>query len=270
MNLSLNRPRFALIGNSGFVGTTLLKQVRFEYVYRSTNIDAIHGESFDTIVCSAAPAQKWIAIRDPVSDRHNIESLIVHLKTVTCKTFIMISTVDVFKIPISVNEDTTIDEVGLHAYGLHRRLLETFVESHFPNHLIVRLPGLVGPGLRKNIIFDFLNENNLQAVDSRGVFQFYPMVNLWWDIQTALRAGLNLVHLTSEPISVADVSAQGFGKAFNQPTVNNPAIYDLRTRHAAIFGGAGNYQYSQRESIQAIRSYAQSEPTQKAQQGASA
>jgi len=197
--------------------------------------------------------------------------LIAHLKTVTCKTFILISTVDVFKSPIGVDEETPIDEEGLHAYGLHRRLLEKFVESHFPNHLIVRLPGLVGPGLRKNVIFDFLNDNNLQAIDSRGVFQFYPMVNLWWDIQKALRAGLKLVHLTAAPISVADVSEQGFGKPFSQPTANTPVIYDLRSRHAAVFGGAGNYQYNQRETIQAVRAYAQSEPlTPKAQEGASA
>lgn len=261
----------ALIGYSGFVGATLRKQSRFESLYRSTNVHDIQSHAFDTVVCAAAPAQKWIANRDPLADRQNIESLISHLKTVTCKTFILISTVDVFKSPIGVDEDTPIDEEGLHAYGLHRRLLETFVESHFPNHLIVRLPGLVGPGLRKNVIFDFLNDNNLQAIDSRGVFQFYPMVNLWWDIQTALRAGLKLVHLTAEPISVANVSEQGFGEPFSQPTANTPAIYDLRSRHAAVFGGTGNYQYSQRETIQAVRAYAQSEPlTPKAQEGASA
>ena len=260
-----------LVGFSGFVGDTLTKQARFESLIRSTNIQAIESRCFNCIVCAAAPAQKWIANRDPLADRQNIEDLIAHLKTVTCKTFILISTVDVFKSPIGVDEDTAVDEEGLNAYGLHRRLLEKFVENHFPSHLIVRLPGLVGLGLRKNVIFDFLNNNNLQAIDSRGVFQFYPMVNLWWDIQTALRAGLKLVHLTAEPISVADVSEQGFGKPFSQPTANTPVIYDLRSRHAAVFGGAGNYQYSQRETLQAVRAYFQSEQlTPKAPEGASA
>jgi len=249
-----------LIGHTGFVGTTLAKQFDFTHFYRSGSIVEIERRHFDLVVCAAAPAQKWLANRDPVSDRQNIDRLIGHLQTVTCNTFILISTVDVFKSPIDVDEATTVDEEGLHAYGLHRRLLEKFVESHFPNHLIVRLPGLVGPGLRKNVIYDFLNENNLHAIDSRGVFQFYPMVNLWWDIQTALQAGLKLVHLTAEPISVADVSQFGFGKPFSQPTANPAAVYDMRTRHAAIFGGIGHYQYSQRETIQAIRAYAQAEP----------
>jgi dTDP-4-dehydrorhamnose reductase len=260
----------ALIGFSGFVGSTLLKQTPFDSLYRSTNINNIEGLAFDTVVSAGAPAQKWIANREPEADRMKIEGLIAHLKTIQCKTFILISTVDVFKIPIGVDEETTVDETGLHAYGLHRRLLEKFVESHFPNHLVVRLPGLVGPGLRKNVIFDFLNDNNLHAIDSRGVFQFYPMVNLWYDIQIALRAGLKLVHLTAEPISVADVSEQGFGSPFTQSQANNPATYDLRTCHAALFGAAGNFQYSRRETIQSIRTYAQSEPrTLKAQEGAS-
>lgn len=250
----------ALIGFSGFVGSTLLKQAPFESLYRSTNIGEIKDKSFDTVVCAGAPAQKWIANREPEADREKIEGLIAHLKLMTCKTFVLISTVDVFKSPNGVDEDTAVEEAGLHAYGLNRRLLEKFVESHFPNYLIVRLPGLVGPGLRKNVIFDFLNDNNLNAIDSRGVFQFYPMVNLWYDIQTALDAGLKLVHLAAEPISVADVSAQGFGKMFEQAQANNPAVYDLRTRHAHIFGGTDHYQYSRRETIQAVRAYAQSEP----------
>ena len=48
---------------------------------------------------------------------------------------------DVFKNPLGVDEDTAIEETGLHAYGLHRRLLEKFVECQFTHHLIVRLPG---------------------------------------------------------------------------------------------------------------------------------
>lgn len=250
----------SIVGYSGFVGSTLLKQGTFKSLYRSTNIDQIDYNTFDTVVCAGAPAQKWIANRDPEADREKIEGLIAHLKTIQCKTFILISTVDVFNSPIGVDEDTRINESGLHAYGLNRRLLEKFVESHFANHLIVRLPGLVGPGLRKNIIFDFLNDNNLQAIDSRGVFQFYPMVNLWFDIQVALDAGLKLVHLTAEPLSVTDVSQQGFGKKFSHILEKPAATYDLQTKHAHVFGASGRYQYSARETIQAVRAYAQSEP----------
>ena len=117
----------ALIGFSGFVGSTLLKQAQFDALYRSTTIGEIEGKVFDTVVCAGAPAQKWIANREPEADRQNIDSLMAQLLTIQCKTFILISTVDVFKSPIGVDEDTLVDETGLHAYGLHRRLLEKFV-----------------------------------------------------------------------------------------------------------------------------------------------
>lgn len=258
--MPLTHTNDCLIGHSGFVGTTLSRLGHYAARYRSTDIASIAGRSFDTVVCAGAPAQKWIANRDPEADRLKIEGLITHLKSMTCQTFVLISTVDVFSNPNGVDETTAIDEAGLHAYGLHRRMLERFVEQHFARHLIVRLPGLVGPGLRKNVIFDLLNDNNLDAIDSRGVFQFYPMVNLWYDIQTALDAGLKLVHLTAEPLSVADVAARGFGRTFEQAQAGAPARYDMRSRHAALFGGSGDYQYSRRETLQAIRAYAQSEP----------
>jgi hypothetical protein len=249
----------ALIGYSGFVGSTILKQTSFEYLYRSSNISDIKDISFGTVVCAGVSAQKWIANNDPETDKIKIEGLMTHLKSMFCHTFILVSTVDVFKDPVGVDENTNINESGLQAYGLHRRLLEKFVENHFPNYLIVRLPGLVGAGLRKNIIFDFLNHNNLHTIESRSFFQFYPMINLWGDIQTALNAGLNLVHLTAEPISVADISKKGFDRPFDNELSNPPVNYDMRTIHAKTFGASGYYQYSACETLEAVRHYAQSE-----------
>ena len=248
-----------LIGATGYVGGSLLSQFKFDELYSSSNITHICGKTFSLVVCSAAPAKKWIANREPEVDLQNIRGLIENLKTIACDRFVLISTVDVFKSSIGIDESSPVEENYLDPYGLNRRYLEKFVQNHFSNHLIVRLPGLVGPMLRKNVIFDFLNNNNLQAIDSRGIFQFYPMVNLWYDIQIALEARLSLVHLTAEPITVAEVSEQGFGKIFQQELVAPPATYDLRTQYADLFGGSGYYQYSKRESIQAIRAYSQSE-----------
>ena len=249
----------ALVGFSGFVGSTLLKQRDFAEKFRSTNIQSISGKAFDTVVCAAAPAQKWIANREPGEDRRKVEALISYLDTMSCNTFILVSTVDVFKSPLAVDEDSSIEEEGLHAYGLHRWLLEKYVQNRFEDSLVVR-PGLVGPGLRKNVIFDLHNDNNLSAIDSRAVFQFYPMVNLWYDIQTARQAGLKLVHLTAEPVSVAEIARLGFGRDFDNALDSKPAVYDMRTRYADLFGVPGGYQYSKRDTINLVRAYAQSEP----------
>lgn len=55
----------ALVGYSGFVGSVLLKQKKFNALYRSTNIDEIKNRSFDTVVCAGAPAVKWLANKYP-------------------------------------------------------------------------------------------------------------------------------------------------------------------------------------------------------------
>lgn len=253
----------ALVGCTGFVGSTLRKQAKFEGLYHSANIGDIHGEDFDILVCAAAPAQKWLANKNPEEDYRKISCLIENLKKVRCERFVLISTVDVFRNPVRVYEDSEACDEDLHPYGKHRLLLEKFVVSHFANHLIVRLPGLVGPGLRKNVVFDFLNSNNLHAIDSRSIYQFYPIVNLWFDIQVSLKAGLPLIHLTAEPVSVKDVAKLGFGIHFEQELDQTPAIYDFRSKYAYLFGGQKDYQYTLRESIQAIRYYAQSEPVAK-------
>lgn len=248
----------ALIGYTGFVGSTLLRQRQFDALYRSTNMADIAGGRFGTVVCAAAPAQKWIANREPAADKANLEGLMHHLGRIECETFVLVSTVDVFPQPEGVDEDTPVDEQALQPYGLHRRQLETFVAHHFPRHLIVRLPGLVGPGLRKNAVYDLKHDNNVAAIDSRAVYQFYPMTNLWFDLEIALRAQLPLLHLTAAPLSMAEVAREGFARTFERHVSPSPARYDMRSLHAGLFGGGEGYQYDRRESLQAIRAYAQS------------
>lgn len=251
----------ALIGHRGYVGTTLRGQTEFDGCFGSDTIGSVAGQAFDTVICAAAPAQKWIADGNPEADRAKLEGLAAHLDSLEAKNFILISTVDVFADSCGKTEDSPVDDSLVTPYGRHRYWLEGFVRNRFPGALVVRLPGLVGPGLRKNAVFDLLNDNNVHLVDHRGAFQFYPMVNLWADLQTAVKAGLETVHLTAEPISIGEVAASGFGRRFdNEVAQRKPARYDLQSKFAEVFGGQGPYQYSARESLMAIRAYAQSEP----------
>jgi hypothetical protein len=251
----------ALIGATGYVGQTLLRQRGFEHQFNSRTISEVTGRDYGLLVCAGAPAQKWIADGNPKADLTNLQRLSRHLATVKAKRAVLVSTVDVFPDSRGRTEDDGIDEDRLTPYGANRLWLERFFADHFARSLVVRLPGLVGPGLRKNAIFDFRNGNNLQAIDRRGIYQFYPMVNLWADLQVAMAAELKVVHLTAEPISIGEVAQQGFGLNFtNEVEGHSPATYDLRTSHAALFGGSGAYQYDKRASLTAIRAYAQSEP----------
>ncbi|WP_422347343.1 pyridine nucleotide transhydrogenase [Stenotrophomonas sp. DR009] len=250
----------ALIGHTGFVGSTLKRQTRFDHLFNRSNIGDVAAQAYETVVCSAAPAQKWIANREPEADSENIQALIRTLDSITCDHLVLISTVDVFANPIDVDESTPIVTAGLHPYGLHRRQLEEFVESRFRSRTIIRLPGLVGPGLRKNVIFDLHNSNNVHAIDSRARFQFYPMVNLNADIQAARQRGIALLHLTGVPLSVGEVAREGFGLEFDNQVSSAPACYNMLSRYATDSQGNAGYQYDRTATLTAIRAYHQTEP----------
>lgn len=244
----------ALIGYTGFVGGNLLAQSAFEARYNSSNIEEIAGRSFDLIVCAGAPAEKWKANADPARDLANIERLADAISAASARRVVLLSTVDVFGSPIGVDEDSPVRTEGLHAYGGNRRQLEQRIAERFDT-TILRLPGLYGPGLKKNVIFDFLHDNDVRKIDSRGVFQFYDTTRLWQDIQTAIAHRLSLVHLPTEPVSVADVVSAAFGVEFDNRLAGNAARYDMRTRHSALFGGKDGYLESASQALRGIAAF---------------
>lgn len=228
----------ALIGSTGFVGGNLLREYPFAARYHSSNIETIVGGHFDLIVCAGAPAAKWKANQEPAADRAGIGRLIAALERVRAERFVLISTVDVFGQPSGVDEDNP--PTGATPYGKHRLELEHFAAYRFRS-LSVRLPALFGPGLKKNAIYDLLHNNQIEKIDSRAVFQFYNLRRLWRDIRIAAGAGLSLIHLATEPVSMAEVARSAFGHDWDNHLPGTPPTYDFRTRHAALYGGTGGY-----------------------------
>ncbi|MCB2187078.1 MAG: pyridine nucleotide transhydrogenase [Deltaproteobacteria bacterium] len=245
----------ALIGHTGFVGGNLARQAAFEATYNSKNIEELRGRRFGEIWCAGVVAAKWWANQHPEEDLAGIDRLLDCLAQVEAKRFVLISTVDVYLDPQGVDEATPLDTAGLHAYGRHRLEVERFVASHFPQHHIIRLPGLFGRGLKKNIIYDFLHENQLENIHAGGVFQFYGLHDLKRDLDQVVGAGIPLMNFATEPVSVREVAQKAFGRDFTHDTGRPPARYDMHTRHAAVLGGAGNYIWDRDKVLAEIAAY---------------
>lgn len=245
----------ALIGFSGLVGSNLLNQQEFDACFRSTDIEEIRGQSFDEVYCAGVSAVKWQANKDPEADWHGIEALLGPLEKIKAKKFILISTVDVFREPKGVDETTIPVEEGLHPYGLHRLKVEQFIRERFPS-VVVRLPGLFGTGLKKNIIFDLLNRHRLEELDSRCTFQFYNLERLSDDMRCAVSKGLDLVHFATEPVSVGQVAERILGEPFVQEVMDKPVSYDMQTCHASTWGREGRYLCSSDEVLKDIDQFA--------------
>lgn len=244
----------ALVGHTGFVGGNLLRQRPFDELYNSANVDEMAGRRFGTMVCAAAPGEKWRANQDPAADRERLARLTSALRRARAERLVLISTVDVYPDPRRVDETTPMQPDRLAPYGLHRLQLEQFACEHFPT-LVVRLPGIFGPGLRKNVIYDLLHDHRVAMIDPRAEFQFYDLGNLWRDIQRALAAGLTLVNFATEPVIVRDIARDVFGRELAERTDGQPPHYDVRTVHAALFGGRDGYLSGRREVLDALRAF---------------
>jgi nucleoside-diphosphate-sugar epimerase len=228
----------ALIGHTGFIGGNLVREFPFARLYNSTNIESIAGMQFDLIVCAGAPAAKWKANQDPLTDRACLARLMAAIARVKTLRFVLISTVDVYGQAYGVDEESP--PTGATPYGQHRLELEQFVRESF-HALVVRLPALFGPGLKKNAIYDLINNNQVEKIDSRSVFQFYNVRRLWRDIRIAAGARLPIAHMATEPISMAEVARCVLGTEWVNHLPATPPNYDLRTRYAELFGGSGDY-----------------------------
>jgi nucleoside-diphosphate-sugar epimerase len=246
----------ALVGSTGLVGGNLLRAFRFDATFHRPDINRIRGASFDLVVCAAAPAEKWRANAEPDADWDNLASLIDCLEAVHAERFVLVSTIDVYPVPVGVDETTPVDAEANHPYGCHRYRLEEAVRARFPTALVVRLPGVFGPGLKKNLVFDLLHGREESFVRPSSKFQFYDLAWLWGDVNRALDADLRLVNLATPPVSAEQVAQEVF--SVELPSTDAPVDevrYDMRTTWAGLWGREGPYIRTLDEMLEAMRAF---------------
>jgi len=147
----------AIVGYTGFVGSNIFAQGKFDGAYNSRNIQDAYGTDPDLLVYAGMRAEKFLANAHPEKDYALVEEAERNIEYINARKVVLISTIDVFKDPMGVDEGSAIDIDGLNAYGLNRYKLEMWVRENFYNSLIVRLPGLFGRNIKKNFIFDMIN-----------------------------------------------------------------------------------------------------------------
>ena len=147
----------ALVGYTGFVGSNLYAAGDFDAVYNSKNIEEAFGTEPDLLVYAGLRAEKYLANNAPEKDMELIYQAEENISKINPKKLVLISTIDVFKVPNGVDEMTKIDTVELHPYGYDRYQLEVWVRENYPDALIIRLPGLFGKNIKKNFIYDYIN-----------------------------------------------------------------------------------------------------------------
>jgi len=192
--------RVTLIGAQGFVGSAFArlldtrKGVELIEVTRQ-NYSRHAGVPSDVVVEAACNSKKFLADHEPVKE---FEASVTHrLRTLSdfpAELHLHISSVDVYTDltgPDTTREDAAVDAAGASHYGFHKLLAEQLVRHYAKRWLIVRLAGMIGPGLRKNPVFDILNGLPLRiSPDSQYQFMHTDdMARVVWNLIDAGVAG---------------------------------------------------------------------------------
>ena len=149
----------ALVGYTGFVGSNIYASAngKIDAAYNSKNIEKAYGTNPDILIYAGLRAEKYLANNEPEKDLGLIKQAEENIEKINPKKLVLISTIDVFKNPVGVDETSEIDTENLHPYGYNRYRLELWVREKYPDALIIRLPGLFGKNIKKNFIYDYIN-----------------------------------------------------------------------------------------------------------------
>lgn len=145
----------SIVGYTGFVGGNIAAAGDFVGQYNSKNIGEAFGTQPDLLVFAGLPAEKFVANKEPEADLQKVQEAMANIRRIAPKRVVLISTIDVYQKPCGVDELTA--PLAEQPYGKHRLFLEKWVTEEFSEHLVVRLPGLFGRGLKKNFIYDYIH-----------------------------------------------------------------------------------------------------------------
>lgn len=215
---------------------------------------------FGDVVCAGISAVKWIANKEPHEDKRKIQLLEKTLSTISADRFILISTIDVYPDISDVDESYDCSAVPNNAYGMHRLEFEQFCIERFPNCYIIRLPGLFGKGLKKNVIYDLLNRNCLEVINPASSFQYYDLSNIWSDIEKTLAHELHLVNLFTEPVRTQTIIDRYFSNETLKNLGSSPAPemhYALKSRHADLWDRSSGYIYNESQVLSQLNTFIQ-------------
>lgn len=171
--------RVTVIGADGFVGSAFVRYLTAQGVdvmaVTRHNYAEFTGQVSEVVIEVGCNSKKYLADQEP---RREFDLSVVHrLRTLLdfpADFHVHISSVDVYHDLASsekTREDVYIDLARTSNYGLHKLLAENLVRHYAKKWLIIRLAGMVGPGLRKNPVFDIIYSKPLR-IDPNSKYQF--------------------------------------------------------------------------------------------------
>lgn len=95
----------------------------------------------------------------------------------------------------------------------------------------------------------------LNFTDSRGVFQYYNLNQLWSDIELALKNNICKLNLAVEPVTIAELYQELTGEVFINELPKEVPYFNYKTKYAALWGGTDGYIKTKKEVLEDLKCY---------------
>jgi len=197
------------MGGSGLIGTTLQEQTNFDFVFSSKDVHKIDSVDLNgsNIWLSCLPATKWKVNENIKEDIYNMQYIIKLLSKAKFNNVILFSTIDVYSdSPLESNENYD-PNISSFNYGANRRLFELLVLQMltYKNVKIFRLPALFGKHIKKNVLYDLLNYNQVEKIAAKSFYQWYDLNDLYEDVKSRLSTHPKIYNLFPEPVPTSNI-----------------------------------------------------------------
>jgi nucleoside-diphosphate-sugar epimerase len=233
------------VGAYGFVGSTLvqvLSQLGHDCVaIDRDNYSAMVGTKGDVLINANGNSAKYLAERDPAGEiDRSVTPVMRSCLDFAAPRYVLVSSADVYPCqsdPKLNSERSEIAVEKLSVYGLNKYLAECVVRNRCAQWLILRLGGLLGPGLRKNPVFDLLTGQPLR-VHPDSEFGYIHTEEVARIVAHLLRehAANEVLNVCGKGVvSVRELSAWA-GRALEEADTSQPRIhYEINSEKLAAF-----------------------------------
>lgn len=198
-----------LVGSTGLVGSTLKDTIQFDYEFNSKNIHTFLDVVPDgcELWLSCLPATKWLVNQNLKQDMENIMRILTILKYKTYSRVILISTIDVYNESPSLSDEDYKPNFGGLSYGNNRLMFEYLVDKFLTkeDYKVYRLPALFNKKIKKNILYDLINNNNVESINRNSYFQWYNLDNLHKFISETIETDRTVFNLFTEPLRSLEI-----------------------------------------------------------------
>lgn len=155
-----------VMGGNGFVGSAycrLFTGLNLPHkVITHENFESLRHTQCDILINANGNSRKFLSDKEPMRDFDmSVRSTAASLHDIRSNHYVFLSSGDVYPdtgSPVTTDEAQEIDLPAASRYGRHKRLAEMLVQMEHPSWLVLRMGGFVGPGLKKNAIFDLMTD----------------------------------------------------------------------------------------------------------------